>query len=1625
MPREGPPDNRREGVNSNKRESLKNEIISLINSGKIKDAIKLKNDFESSGETITNDKEVLLETQNRIIKILSDFSKYPSKFEIINIENSFGFSTEFIKSPETQELAKKSIMEVISSNYHTAVFLKKTFAVSNELFTDPESQMVIQNIITRKFNDEFAYGSIATIAENFPISQDFIKDPEIQEKIKKIIIEGLNESHFYWTKKMSDALSMSDDFIHSPAVKGAVRAGIKKEQKEKVKVPTQKYPEAVKSVLNNINQIKNDWGMSEDDVQDAIIEWLDSELGTRHNQELAVEIIKNSDLPKEKLKDVVESNLLMLLKKASWQRVLNICEKIGIDENFIQNSETQDSAVESVREIMGQGVYYAAMRIKEKFNIPDSVLDQLDMQEAANIGLAKNINRLDFSTALKIKEKFNISDKSIEEIIKDILLEKIDENSYTSYLIGVSENFKISHNMLNDNEVRETFKDNFINSFKTDEGLQKTINVFKVINNNENLSSLRAVLAEPEIIEEAKNKIKSLVLKGDIHIIQEIVSSCGLNKDDVALSIKPMIIEYALDQKNFQLKTKFRNIFNLKEFFSISENETSNIIKEILIKSDNYKFYLNIKKIFSLPDSFMEDEKIRLLIKKWIIELLNDSFADEAVKLIKETGSNSELITDVDIQTVAKRAMDNKIKGEDSLAAGNIAREFNLAESDVQEIVEKWILKRLDQSHIAEVISLKNNFNVSEEFIRSPNVQKLAKKEMLWILNMNGGVADDITENFKEIQKQFLIDNETANEIVLKSISNWMSVGKIYIAINLKERLEISDAEVKLGTIKLIKLNELSLGSMVETEETKKFFTENILGLSWKYIETLSLGENILIKKRLVEERGLDLNKIDEHEVEYDPQTENDYEYIFENIKNMEDSVWTQEDHEIKEAFETGALYFGYKKMFKFVGGKNHHDKLFAFKKVINMAQKSGLKPEQFYANILLQVQRDAGNYGVAEEYMEEEDDGGEAYETLEINSYQKLNNIADVFENIDVLEKLKKATEYEIKKIKDLVDQIKKPGDIFINWKSLKNFADLIELLNKSEILEQLKDLSGEGKEKLKDYVEYLAFHPNINTQSVIEFWQNPSGFLGVGDEHASRTHELKKPSNYTEIPYMDLRSEDLRDALIEGSLDQIQAWQPLEIEYKIPQGEITHLSFVDQMKKALGSRGEKITGIAKNPGVLFKKLNDLSKKERLNLMEIIKGQIAIPENLQQDFQSILYNGEYGLALPIKEYRMKIGLKSDPEVVVAGNDTACCMPFGSGKNNVYMYNPVCGQLVVQRKSKDGEWKTVAQSVVTKDRDIKVNVADLLKKLNGNEKTSLNGIFSDDVLVNEKDIMTCDNIEVSPNFRDITDLEVLYDDFFSEYAKHYGEKENLDTNRVVIGTGYTDASIGQNIDNTFVPTAPVGYSDNIGKTAKVIDLTKQKLILQKKLSAKNKPSIKKIESSIQGISDLTYADTLSAAYIEGKAYDDNSSLKEYLHNIENGLIAKDILNSHFNLPNMALKYEDEKKKTQGYLLAYEGSVEENEKVIYVADLAANTESKLAGGKLIKAFIERYKSEYIDKNRFIPILANARDKTSYQIILKQLESIGKDIGVRFELEEVNSYKKGNDTMRTVLIRPITD
>lgn len=265
----------------------------------------------------------------------------------------------------------------------------------------------------------------------------------------------------------------------------------------------------------------------------------------------------------------------------------------------------------------------------------------------------------------------------------------------------------------------------------------------------------------------------------------------------------------------------------------------------------------------------------------------------------------------------------------------------------------------------------------------------------------------------------------------------------------------------------------------------------------------------------------------------------------------MQEGDW--EDQVLVDNLEKGASIFGYHRMLLFAKRGQRHDALYAFNRIINLYNLSGLSPAQFYHNILQQVTNDTGTY-----------------EESEYTSYQKLNNIAQGF-NENISEMIKEANDIKgIKQLDKLLEKIKQPSDVFSNWRMLIQYKELVSLLERKNILEIIQKCENE---KLKNYAGTLLFHPSVtDTNAVKLFLNDPGEFFELSSSFTDDTlHENKKPANYYDIPHLDLTAVELRDALVNGVLDKLQVWEPLEIIYEIPRNEKQWQEYQSYLDKEL----------------------------------------------------------------------------------------------------------------------------------------------------------------------------------------------------------------------------------------------------------------------------------------------------------------------------------------------------------------------------------------------------------------------------------------------------------------------
>ncbi len=420
------------------------------------------------------------------------------------------------------------------------------------------------------------------------------------------------------------------------------------------------------------------------------------------------------------------------------------------------------------------------------------------------------------------------------------------------------------------------------------------------------------------------------------------------------------------------------------------------------------------------------------------------------------------------------------------------------------------------------------------------------------------------------------------------------------------------------------------------------------------------------------------------------------------------DTAW-QDEPNVNRTFEQGVAVFGYKKMFSYAGRPDvtPHDTLFAMDRIMKLYQQSGLSPIQFYGNVLNQIRLDSSIYENGTSYHE----FNEIAQRLDL-SEEKLATIKE------------QAQQYpNITRLQELSRYFKDQKAILASWANLKKYADLTHLIGQAEVLKALEGLKQEAqtdpkKAKLYGFIELLALHPDskVSMEAVMQFWRDPGTFFARSDPQMSHgkfkeLHEAIQPSNYSHINLLDLSAEDVRDAMVDGTLDRLQVFPPMEIIYSVLEGDSkvkTELGFHDQVRRQVGSREEGTLNTR-----LFNELRKILKEYGIDAVAYLRGKSDLIDQLPASTQAVIrermseamstYPNEKIKAIPQKisgHYRTRVNYKSDPQAVLAGNDTSCCMPFGSGKNNNYMINPTIALFTLEEE-RGNRWRTIAQSVMT------------------------------------------------------------------------------------------------------------------------------------------------------------------------------------------------------------------------------------------------------------------------------------------------------------------------------------
>lgn len=727
-------------------------------------------------------------------------------------------------------------------------------------------------------------------------------------------------------------------------------------------------------------------------------------------------------------------------------------------------------------------------------------------------------------------------------------------------------------------------------------------------------------------------------------------------------------------------------------------------------------------------------------------------------------------------------------------------------------------------------------------------------------------------------------------------------------------------------------------------------------------------------------------------------------------------SAWSDKET-VQKNFLAGVEAFGAASMLRFSRSKfaSRHDALQGFSDVLKLYQQlerqCGISKLDFQRNILDHVNRDGGTY-------------------TEGRSFHHLNAIARS-SYLDIEKTLAEARAMKsLQRIGELVETFDDHRVVASDWKHLKRFAKLQRTLAQRDAFERISNLRASADVldiKDADWIETVAFHPdsNVSLEAVLKFSSDPKAFLS---EHGSTLETALAPGNYCTVEHLDLDYGELARAYRTGQLDKFQSLPSMAITFTIPNELENFSSTREALDYALGSQASG-DGQAKQVKKLYHQVKHLLPKG-VDIVQYLHGE-EVPREIEQQIEQLLFDSKVGLREQPRKFRAVVHKASSPEGSIAGDDTACCMPFGSAKNTHYMFNPNCSFFTVQIEKPDGGWRTIAQTVLEIDRETGVPFPELREGIK--DGWGISQVLDNSILRDGENYLEGDNIEMARNYRTEWKghISAVYKSFMRTYIQELQKCRPVSTEEMPIGQGYTDSSLDlEKRDNSMCKIAPTSYTDNSAQECYSLSLKERPPFIGE-VTQPFDSSAPWSERFEPGVSDLTYRDILQASYINDLAFPHQSPYYD-MFRLQNAIIGKDYNNHLKGRENLSLRHINQDGKFTGYLLAYHGKLDEEvrsqahikgeQEVIFLSLIAGHPQHADAAGPLLSEFIKRYREHYLDKGNPLPLLTELREGTTYDFAKARLKRLTRSLGAGYEMVEVGEVKIGEENVHRVMIVP---
>lgn len=616
---------------------------------------------------------------------------------------------------------------------------------------------------------------------------------------------------------------------------------------------------------DNTSNIENALTPEQYEGAEKMFEYLEKEqthlaLEEKYKHDFSEEFFKSPEIQKR-----VQSVFFDAFEKKEFYRAENIAEEFNIPR-FVVDDTVKNKILEALEKGYSPGIFNS---ISDSFSTR-KIIDSPEVKDAAIKALKKELSHDSFSIdkAISVSQELGLRSKEFEDIAKAEILVRLAKGQYKN-MHTIEERVIGRWGELVENvEYREIAMKGFILSLR--EGRAEDAFPLK------NMFSFSMIGASAEVKEALKSGlianltntvdgINKAVMTYDRfeikHFWQEMILS-----SEIQSALKIAIC--GIDPKMFYWHaSQLMEKFNLSEEMIKDENvqkaAINGIEKALLVRNDD-------SEPAWIKDRFgVSVEVLKEIAAKAITSLLKMERVDDAIYLVTRYHVYREYLQNEELQKHAKIAMMNLLRKmpEVALKVSEIKNVFDISEEvirsqEIQKLVKAYVLKSASEAEMHNFENICRDFYFPLKNARTPEFKLAGESGMIQALTESNIQKIEYINEFFDISKEF-VASETFQVSAELGIAQALIRNRGHLHEDLKRWFGISDELIQNAGKEAIcdlvsETNILRLKTIAkETRVGHSFFlSEKFQQAALRGLEVCKWEEWLVIIPQLKEDYG-------------------------------------------------------------------------------------------------------------------------------------------------------------------------------------------------------------------------------------------------------------------------------------------------------------------------------------------------------------------------------------------------------------------------------------------------------------------------------------------------------------------------------------------------------------------------------------------------------------------------------------------------------------------------------------------------------------------------------------------------------------------------------------------------